>query len=169
MMNHTPLPQIICLFAVLMVGCGQTNSVSILSSPFESTISPSPSVQVSPSVGQRNTPTASLDHPISIQLNQRISIPSEGLDITFLKVEQDSRCPSDTTCVWAGQATILLNIVKDEQDLSNIMVSIGAGQNSTTIVNDRYSIELIDLAPYPSTTQPIDPDQYTATLLVSRL
>jgi hypothetical protein len=31
----------------------------------------------------------------------------EDTAITFLKILQDSRCPSDVNCVWAGEAEVL--------------------------------------------------------------
>ncbi|MCF7865303.1 MAG: hypothetical protein K9M11_02250 [Candidatus Pacebacteria bacterium] len=47
----------------------------------------------------------------SAALNQTIIIG--GVYITPIKVVSDSRCPSDVTCVWAGEAKIMVHLVKN--------------------------------------------------------
>src|SRR3972149_9754011 len=47
---------------------------------------------------------ANLDSEFVLQIDQSAEIKSEELKITFLNVTSDSRCPSDVTCIWQGQA-----------------------------------------------------------------
>ena len=32
--------------------------------------------------------------------------------VSFLKVLEDSRCPSDVTCIWEGQARVLVEVTE---------------------------------------------------------
>jgi len=45
--------------------------------------------------------------PLTIQTNQTINF--DALKITFLETLEDSRCPSDVTCIWEGRASIKLD------------------------------------------------------------
>lgn len=73
--------------------------------------------------------------------------------ITFVEVISDSRCPVDVTCVWAGEAKILLAVYEKGEFLKNIVVSTAAGilpinfSEGATEVN----ISEIILLPYPNT------------------
>ena len=48
-----------------------------------------------------------LDEPFMIKLHQRLSI--DDLDVEFSEIE-DSRCPSDVTCIWEGRASVTFRI-----------------------------------------------------------
>jgi hypothetical protein len=95
---------------------------------------------------------------LTIQTNQTINF--DALKITFLKTLEDSRCPSDVTCIWEGRASIKLNTEIDGQKKEIILTT---GENSTAQVK-MYKINLIDLKPYPISTKKIMPEGYIATL-----
>ena len=50
--------------------------------------------------------------------------------IRFKEVLVDSRCPSDVTCVRAGEAKILVEIFKGEKSLGKEIITVGANVNS---------------------------------------
>ena len=84
---------------------------------------------VSGCIGQElkeTTPiSAILDTQFQLQLNQTAVISSENLKIHFTNITEDSRCPSDAQCVWAGRATIAVTIFKNEQ-----RITIGKNKSS---------------------------------------
>jgi len=53
-----------------------------------------------------------LDEPFMIKLHQTLSI--DNLDVEFSGIE-DSRCPSDVTCIWEGRASVTLRIYNQTQ------------------------------------------------------
>ncbi len=60
---------------------------------------------------------SNLDKPLKIQTNQ--SVFFDDYEIKFSEILEDSRCPSDVTCVWEGRAAIKLDIKnKDDQSIS---------------------------------------------------
>ncbi|GAA3193578.1 hypothetical protein [Actinocorallia longicatena] len=87
-----------------------------------------------------------------------------GLDLpprlTFTKVENDSRCPTGVTCVWAGDATAVLST--DDQSYE---LHVNGDPRSFTI-NGR-TVELLRLDPHPTQGTQIDPATYKATLKIT--
>jgi hypothetical protein len=81
--------------------------------------------------------------------------------IVFTGVNEDSRCPSDVVCVWAGNAAV------------EIGVSFGMGPTIRYVLNTTvdpksvdvggYRITLVDVQPFPVSTSRIPPASYVAT------
>ena len=96
---------------------------------------------------------------LSVGVGETASVPGIDLTITFRSVTEDSRCPRDVTCVWAGNGRVALT-------LSSAEGSEDAELNTT--VQPRHidlagmRVVLASLAPYPA-GEPIDPDDYVAT------
>ena len=85
--------------------------------------------------------------------------------LTFQRVENDSRCPIDVVCVWAGDAEIALRIQQGTQ--AAVAVLHTHVEPRRTVWNG-YTIQLVSLAPSTTASTPIDPSQYRAQLLVTR-
>lgn len=111
----------------------------------------------------------SIGEEITIQVFDTATYCNENLSITFNSYPNESRCPSDVTCVWAGfvEVELLINekgkesILKlsTEPNVSGIPVQAKVGN---------YSIKLIDVTPYPATNIRIDPNQFKVILLVEK-
>ena len=58
------------------------------------------------------TKQEALHQDFSLKINQRARIPrgTSTLNIQFSDLVQDSRCPPETYCCWAGKAIIALEI-----------------------------------------------------------
>jgi hypothetical protein len=110
---------------------------------------------------------ANLDSEFVLQINQSAEIKSEELKITFLNVTSDSRCPSDVTCIWQGQAGIELDVQKGEVE-STISLSIGGDSSPEESIFNAYLIQLVDVSPYPVSTKNIQSDEYTATINITK-
>jgi len=110
---------------------------------------------------------ANLDSEFLLQFNQSAEIKSEDMKITFLNVTADSRCPSDVTCIWQGQAEIELDVQKGEVE-STVSLSIGGDSSPEESIFNPYLIQLVDLSPYPISTKNIQPEDYTATIKITK-
>lgn len=117
------------------------------------------------------TITANLDNQFQLKTNQIASIENENLKIEFLNITEDSRCPSDVICVWAGQVTAVINIFKNDQNLGDFSLTSQAGKHEDSAIKyfDEYSIKLIKVEPYPKSTQKIEISDYIVTLVVSKV
>lgn len=112
--------------------------------------------------------SAALDSEFQLEVGQVGVVESENIKITFLEVTADSRCPSDVTCIWAGEVEVLVNIWKDDQDLGDsALVGQAANGDRAAKTFDGYSVKLLKVDPYPISTQTIGPSDYTITLIVT--
>ena len=90
----------------------------------------------------------------------------DQLRITFLAVANDSRCPIDAMCFWAGNAAVVLGM------------RLGTGPtipdtlNTAVTPNDAtwwgYRITVVGLTPTPRAAVPVEPAEYRVTLRVLR-
>lgn len=76
----------------------------------------------------------------------------------------DSRCPSDVVCVWEGKADV--KIVVEYQQPGSIILST---YNNSIDTIGSFSFELIEVSPYPISTQNIDLEDYKVTLKINEL
>jgi len=109
--------------------------------------------------------TIQLGVPFHIQFNQTATIQDIQIKIANLT---DSRCPSDVTCIWQGQAKVLFVINKNSQNLGNFSLILN-DKNSEARSFDHYSIQIIKVDPYPISTKKIQLSDYDVTLKLSLL
>jgi len=107
--------------------------------------------------------TASLDQEIHLAPGKRAVLSQQGLEIEFVRVIEDSRCPSDTTCVWAGEVKVRLSIRSSPGQATQH--DIVAGQNASV---GEYRVLVLRVQPEPISTRSISPDEYRATLKVEQ-
>ncbi len=80
---------------------------------------------------------------------------------------EDSRCPSDVQCVWEGQVTVNVNVVVNREDLGNYSISLNEPLDGSLIQLDGYSLQLIKVEPYPTSTELIPVWDYVTTMKFS--
>ncbi len=95
-------------------------------------------------------------------------IGSDGLALTFLEVSEDSRCPSDVVCVWAGRATISISLRRDGLSLGDFSLTLGEGAAASAVEREGYRLRLTALEPYPINTRLTSTEKYLAILTVSK-
>ena len=99
------------------------------------------------------------DKKIKLHLGQTINV--DDLKFTFSNVD-DSRCPSDVTCVWAGQVNTIIHI---ENQIHSKTVDFMLTDSYTFF--SPYEIILLDVSPYPISTE--KSNDSIATLVMSSL
>jgi hypothetical protein len=107
---------------------------------------------------------AEIGQPLTLMINQTARIETADLDLTFAKVTEDSRCPSDVTCIWAGQVSIVVDVTAPDGS-GQLTLTLSGGQSEAKSFGD-YSIRLADVQPYPVSTKKLAPSDYVATLVV---
>ena len=110
-------------------------------------------------------PTNPIDRPFTIGVGEATSISGAGLAIEFLGVSGDSRCPADALCIQGGDAIVRIRVTGN----GTASYELHTGDASrATVAHGRYLISLVELQPYPFSSNPIDPRDYRATLVVRR-
>ena len=82
-----------------------------------------------------------------------------------LKEVNDSRCPSQLVCVWAGTAFITITLNNNPAQLLELEIN---KPKTVRYLNHEYTLELKTLTPYPEFDYP-DLGDYEATITVSRI
>jgi len=109
-------------------------------------------------------PTHPLDRRFTLAPGELTGIERAGIRVQFNGVEGDSRCPADVVCVWGGDALVRISVISSG-GLSDYDLHTGDMQ---PVRHGDLTITLEELAPYPFSSQTIDPGDYRATLRVSR-
>jgi hypothetical protein len=117
-----------------------------------------------------NTVNAGLNVPFTLKIDQTADIKSENLKVTFLNVNEDSRCPSDVQCVWEGQAKVQINVLKNNQDIGTFNLTKRAGHDELSVLNvDGHSITLEKVDPYPVSTKKTGTADYSIVLKIKKI
>ena len=111
---------------------------------------------------------ASAGTSIEVGIGETVPIGSEGLALTFLAVSEDSRCPTDVVCIWAGRATILVSLRRDGSNLGDFSLTLGEGAAAPVVEREGHRIRLTALEPNPISTRQPTSDQYLAILSVTK-
>ncbi len=110
---------------------------------------------------------AVLDRNFKVRYGQEVTIKGQDLKVKFDSVLDDSRCPKDVTCVWAGDAKVLITVRRGNGEASKMELHTN-GQFAQIGKYQQYVIKLVALDPYPRTSVKGKPSDYVATLLIGR-
>jgi hypothetical protein len=114
--------------------------------------------------GANDSGGVALDAPFTLGVGDTIALTDVDLSITFDRVSEDSRCPTDVTCVQAGQAVVRLVIEPTDKSKETVDVTVKSLEG--TVVGG-FIIEALDLSPLPSLSNPVNTSQYVVELIVS--
>lgn len=99
-----------------------------------------------------------------LALGRTAALSGTGYRITFDRVTEDSRCPIDVVCVWAGDARIQLTIDRSTAP-ADIRVLGLTPPNAESDLNG-VRIRFVSLAPAPRQSEPSAQRKYVARLMV---
>ena len=69
--------------------------------------------------------------------------------VKFLKVVEDSRCPTDVNCIWEGQATVLVEVTETGKETQQVELLYGKRINKRILSSEGYALKGMALNPYP--------------------
>ena len=112
--------------------------------------------------------TARVGREFKVRVGRAVTFKRESLRLKFASVENDSRCPKDVTCVWAGNAEVLIEVsTTGARGKRTLRLNTNASRQSAGEGRyRRYTVKLVGLSPYPRSGHKIEAGEYTATLLV---
>lgn len=109
---------------------------------------------------------ASMNQEFQIRVGESVSMEKNSLKLTFNEVAEDSRCPENVNCVWAGNGKIVLAVSVRGRTPGKINLNTMLEPKLESV--EGYEIKLVKLDPYPKGSTTIKKDQYVATLVVSK-
>jgi len=95
--------------------------------------------------------------PQKVSLGQTFSLPFqgqftlEGEDFLILweKPAQDSRCPADVVCVWAGEVNLELELRLGSKKEILALKLPPKNEEGLAFLEGRYRLFLLEVQPYP--------------------
>jgi hypothetical protein len=121
---------------------------------------------VAPSACGAASPTqpkpVDLDSEFTLAPDERAATRDDAIQVRFVEVTEDSRCPKDVQCVWAGEVKVRLTVrrgagAEEEQTLTE----------REELALDTRRLTLVRVDPYPVSTQKIAKKDYRATFKVT--
>lgn len=98
---------------------------------------------------------------VSIQVGISKTDTKSRIKVTFVEMVEDSRCPADVTCVWAGNAKIRIQVSKTGRSKNIDLNSTLANEDNTFA---GYTFKLVKLTPEPRSNIRINKNGYIATI-----
>ena len=116
-------------------------------------------------------PSPLIGEPFTLKYAHSEAVSPDNLFVTFVGVEEDSRCPTGVQCLWAGQVIIKVKVQKGSESVYE-KLGLGtlpaSGIGSEAVVFGR-TVKLLAVNPYPEefTMQlPIPERDYRIDLVV---
>lgn len=78
------------------------------------------------------------DNPFTIEKGQTVNLKDYNMKIKLLKIN-DSRCPKDMQCIWAGEITYEFVIKYKGKSYKRTLST----NNPNVSINDKYSLEIV--------------------------
>ncbi len=99
--------------------------------------------------------TAAAEPVFVLAGGQQVTVADSALTVRFDRVLEDSRCPAQVDCVWAGQARIALVVQSGGAPPQTVELSTYPASDATgpTAGVGMHSVTLRALDPYPQSPQ----------------
>jgi hypothetical protein len=98
---------------------------------------------------------------------QTATVKTADTRITFREVREDSRCPVDVQCVWAGDAKVEVNIARNGVPTETKTLSITPPDNEVQTGN--LKLKFVGLTPVPRHSDGDVPRNYLAEFVAEQL
>src|SRR5215831_2036359 len=119
-----------------------------------------------------SSPRADLGAPIVLRPGQWVSFTHRlPLELAFLRVVGDSRCPVDAQCVTAGQAVVQFAGKSSEGGFDTFLAPLPSGTPEDSIPWAKWSdyrVRVMKLDPYPRAGVAIDSSAYVVTFMAKK-
>jgi hypothetical protein len=109
-------------------------------------------------------PTVPLNSEFVLAPGGAATVDQTSVSVSFKGVSGDSRCPADALCIQGGDAIVGITATSGGR-VQEYELHTGT---MAPVRHDDLTIALVQLAPYPFSSKTIQPDEYRATLRVTR-
>lgn len=102
---------------------------------------------------------------VEVRINRQVR-STGGLKIAFIELVEDSRCPADVQCVWAGNAKIKVRVTRNGRSKILELDTMTKGMAPNY---GNYRLRLKALSPELRSNVRIDRNAYRATIEVTKV
>ncbi|MCL7383774.1 MAG: hypothetical protein LZ172_05400 [Thaumarchaeota archaeon] len=111
--------------------------------------------------------TSTLGGEFQLKIGEKTLIKDAEVTVTFIRVIEDTRCPVNVYCFWAGRVIVELSFRKKDRDMDRVNLSIPGDEEREF---NGYVIRLLRVEPqreYPDKME-IPSSEYKITLITLR-
>ncbi len=165
---------LVSLAALTLVACSNEPEAPTPTSVEEQTPAPAtadadsspPSPTVEPTQIERSgdSQNATRGRAVRLKVGEVAIYESEGLEVRFLSVVEDSRCPTSAQCIQAGRARVSIQVRANAGNHAILTIEVSGSDDRRTRVVGAHTLTVLELEPYPEIGAS-DPD-YVSTVLV---
>jgi hypothetical protein len=102
----------------------------------------------------------------TLRFGEQAMIEGAGLTVRFAALQEDSRCPVDVVCAWAGNARVKLKLNRSEKKAATVSLNTTLSPREASFKG--YEVRLVKVDPPRKSDTPINPADYEVTLIVSK-
>jgi hypothetical protein len=101
------------------------------------------------------------NEPVTLNAKINETVSAFGVQITPLEVLEDSRCPEDVVCIWAGTVKVRAMLSGTLGETEQIF------ELRQKVLTEKVSIILTDVRPVAISTEKIEIDQYQFEFVIN--
>ena len=89
------------------------------------------------------------------------------IEVKFVELVSDSRCPKNVSCIWAGEVVIMVDIFKNGKKIEHKKMTFNAlGKGNEIYVSKGLIITGVNISPYPVYGEKIAVEDYKMQLYI---
>ena len=117
-------------------------------------------------VGCSNVLDVEPDAAVTLAPGETVAVTGGDIQVTFVEVRQDSRCPDDPVivCLWAGDAEVAL--AADGQNGPATLLLHTHEDFETSALYATWQVDVLGLVPPPTADGPPSPADYRLTIRI---
>lgn len=125
-------------------------------------------ILLSPTISAQDTTDVKV-FSSALQMGEKLDFGAGS--IKFKKVVSDSRCPRNVTCIWAGEAVVLVEVFKNGIFQKEMKLTVGEGEVPLDLLAEGvyYKFRNLVLLPYPVVDNTELPASYTLHVQLDRI
>lgn len=106
-----------------------------------------------------------LGDTLALPFGVPLRVEGTPLRLTFRAVEEDSRCPTGVTCVWAGNARIVIEAEVDGGTAVPLLLNTAVEPHGASAAS--WVVTLVGVDPWPAEGVAAPPEAHTARVTVA--
>lgn len=92
-----------------------------------------------------------------------------AIEVKFVELVSDSRCPQGVSCVWSGEVVILVDVLENGKKLETKKMTFNSlGKGNDIYVSEGLTITGVNISPYPVYGEKIALEEYRMQLFVKQ-
>lgn len=117
--------------------------------------------------GRKGEVGAVLGHGFPLGLGQKAVVFSAGLEIKFVEILEDSRCPGGVECIWPGRISVMVEFKDNDGSYNMVLVQPGLSDEYEEEAFKSYRIQY-KVTPYPQNNAQIKQEDYRLLLVINQ-